>query len=91
MKEKLLTWIKMPVVWIGTAITVLLMVVKYLLSKNRELGVKVENAESDKKDAVLNQQQEDLRKQKEADLAAIEAEKGRKLTDKELEDFLNKL
>jgi hypothetical protein len=87
MKELL----KKPWVLITGAFSILLLVIKFLLGRNRDLSSQVKNAESDKTDAVLNERQKGLAENHKAELEKLEAERGKKLSDSELEDWLKKL
>jgi uncharacterized protein HemX len=90
-KQKLLQWFKTPLA-IFVAIGVLIAgYIEFLRVKNRNLEANAETAESKAKDQVLAQQQTDLKAQNAAAIADLEKEKGRSLTDSELNDFLNKL
>jgi flagellar biosynthesis/type III secretory pathway M-ring protein FliF/YscJ len=77
--------------WIITAIGVLLGLFFYEKSRRKDAESNLLQADSDKKDAVLEQQQSDARKEAEKDIAAIEEEKKKTLTAKELEEYLRKL
>ena len=90
-KQKLLGWLKTPLAILVALGTLVVLYIKYLRGKNSELEAGAETAESKKVDAVLAQQQADLKAQHDADIAKLEADKGRKLSDQEMTDFLKKL
>jgi len=60
-------------------------------SKRMEAESELLQAEGDKKDSRLEQQQKDARLTTEKELADIEKEKQKKLSTKELEDYLKKI
>lgn len=60
-------------------------------SKRKEAEAALETAEADKKDAVLEEKQKELERQRAAAIAIAEVEKGRKLSPAEMEEFLKKL
>ena len=91
MKEKIIAILKTPAAIISGIIGILLLVIKFLSNKNKTLGAQVEGAEASKRDAVLEQQQLDLSEQHKKDIAALEVEKQRKLTQEEMVDFLKKI
>lgn len=73
------------------AFGILLLVIKFLLGKNRDLSLQVKNAESDKTDAILSEKQKGLAENHKAELEKLEADRGKKLNDKEMEEWLKKL
>lgn len=83
--------IKKPWVIVTAVFGVLLVVIKILLNKNKGLQSEALNSESDKKDAVLEERQNNLETQKKQVEADTDVEKKAKLTDKELEDYLKKI
>lgn len=86
-----LEWLKKPFVILGLIISALLLALKFLSGKNKQLEADAENAESNKKDAVLAQEQKDNKANLDKDLANLEKEKAKKLSDQELLDELEKL
>lgn len=87
MKELL----KKPWVLVTGVFSILLLVIKFLLGRNRDLSSQVKNSESDKTDAVLKEKQLGLADNHKAELEQLEAERGRKLDDNEMEEWLKKL
>lgn len=91
MKEKILEWLKKPVVILGSLLALALVAIKFLFSIHHDDEVKVEQAEAEKTDATLAQQQADLSAEHKQAIEQLEKDKGRSLTQDEMTDFLNKL
>jgi len=91
LKSKLLELLKKPAAWITAVVIFVGLYIEILRGQKKKLEADAETAESKKKDAVLAQQQEDLKLQHADAITTLEAEKGRKLSDAELNDFLNKI
>lgn len=91
LKQRIVNIVKLPVAWIVALVTLVALYIKYLQNKNSTLEGQAQESDTKAQDAVLAQQQTDLKAQNDAKIAALEAEKGRKLTDQELNDELNKI
>ena len=89
-------WLKVrdTVLKIGAGLLAILALVFYVKKQKDdklEAEAKLETAESDKKDAVLAQKQEDIQKRIAEEQARAEEEKKHKMTQQESEEFLKKL
>lgn len=77
--------------YVAGAFAVLLAILGFEHKKNKELETDLTLANSDKKDAVLEQQQKDNQEKIKEEIKRAEAEKGRKLTTDEMEEFLKRI
>lgn len=80
-------------IFAGLLFLVSLLFGAFLIERKRRQNSEssLENAEYNKDKAVLSVKLENLTKEQQAALAIAEVEKGRKLSDKELEDYLNRM
>lgn len=76
---------------VAAALSILFLLFKWEKRGKENAEAQLEQAEYKKNDAVLSQQEQDAKAQLEKDKAALELEKGRKLTDEEMAEYLKKL
>lgn len=76
---------------IGGLIALLYLLFKWEKGQKEKAEAKLLTAESDKKDAVLAEKQAQVERDIEAEKSRAEAEKGRKLSPEEMEEYLKKL
>jgi biopolymer transport protein ExbB/TolQ len=89
--DSVISWLKKPFVIIGGIIAILLIYIKLLRSSKAKLEVQSMESDEKQKDAVLAQQQQDLKDKLASDLKPIEDAKKQNLTDQQLTDEINKL
>lgn len=78
-------------IWIAGAFTLILGLFFHERNKRQNAEADLQTAESDKRDAVLEEQQKQKQEAIQLQKSRLEAQKGRKLTEDEMEQFLKDL